>query len=214
MHSRAEAIESQFQRCSRPSRRCCCRCRAHCSFGELPFFLHLCDLPCVSCLRLDNRCMQVQGAEAALQAMVLRFGPQLMTGLPRLPELISTGLAPSQSLEHGSLDQQAAMEALQVLRVTGPLMPDELQPQVRQWLQQLELALRHECSIVRALAAKCAAALAKANPAACLPLLLRWAVPTSSLPGTSSLDHVPKRGGHGPAAMQAVGLDTSRWRIL
>ena len=163
--------------------------------------------------------MQVQGAEAALQAIILRFGLQLMTGLSRLPELISAGLAPSQSPEHASLDPQAAMEALQVLRVTGPLMPAGLQPQVCQWLQQLELALRHERSIVRALAAKCAAALAKANPAAYLPLLLRWAfagagIPTSSLPGTSSSDPVLGRNGHGPAAVQTVGLDTSRWRIL
>ena len=169
MHSRTEDIESHFRRCSRPNKRGCCRCRAHCSAGELLVLLQLNALPCVFCLRLDKCYMQVQGAEAALQAMALRFGPQLMTGLPKLPELISAGLAP----EHASLNLQAAMEALQVLRVTGPLMPAELLPQVRQWLQQLELALRHERSIVRALAAKCAAALAAAKPAAYLPLLLR-----------------------------------------
>jgi hypothetical protein len=64
--------------------------------------------------RLHNSVMQPQGGEAALQAVVLRFGPQLPTAAPQVMDLIDSGLASTSPV--GVLDAQAAMASLQALR--------------------------------------------------------------------------------------------------
>jgi hypothetical protein len=120
---------------------------------------------------IRRRRLRLQGGEAALQAVVHRFGPQLATVAPRVLELINSGLT---TPVEGVLDAQGAMASLQALRVAGPVMPAEMEPDMLRWLHLVvQHCLRHPRSIVRNLGAKCAAALATSRPDTLIPDILR-----------------------------------------
>jgi TATA-binding protein-associated factor len=142
-----------------------------------------------------------RGAEFALAAIGSRFGPHLFALLPALWESMAaplgadpappapegaSGMPPAAAAAHAAAaaaaaaaaDPQAAIDALQIIKVVLPNAHPSLLPQsLDALLPAVSACCTHPHGAVREAAARCAAALAAAAPAAALPPLLRLLLP-------------------------------------
>ena len=112
----------------------------------------------------------LQGGEEALCAVVRLYRGEVLSIVPKIQDLIESGL----TADHSSpTETQAILDSLQCLRVAGPVMDHALDAKLGVWLTQLHNGLAHARSIVRTQAAKCAAALVGSRPEILMNELVR-----------------------------------------
>ena len=119
----------------------------------------------------------LQGATSFLQSLAQTCGTALFNRLPILHKLmLEPLLVPTQQDSASAvpaLDAKAASDALYILQITGTAVARELVPQILQALPAVVRCFGHPSIELRRVAISCAVALADAQHAAVLPLLLR-----------------------------------------
>ena len=121
-----------------------------------------------------RRSYLLQAGEEALQAVVRRFGKAVLTEAPKFKELIEGGY---RLTVLSSPPSQTVLESLECLRVAGPVMEPELNPQLEEWLRQTLVFLGSEDSAIRLAAARSAVAVVRSRAEVLMNPFMRYALP-------------------------------------
>ena len=124
--------------------------------------------------RLLHQCCEalqpLQGATTFLQSLASTFGAALFTKLPLVKQLM---LQPLLSPQPDTSGAKQATDALQILRVIGPEVHQQLFPEVLQALPAVVLGCGHAQHQARHMSVICAVELAATHTELVLPVLLR-----------------------------------------
>ena len=115
----------------------------------------------------------LQGGEQALQAIVRKFGKVVLTEAPKIKELIEGGHKIASLSATGS---QTVLESLECLRVAGPVMEPELNPQLKDWLRHALKFLVANDSTIRLAAARSAVAVVRSRTEVLMNLFMECAL--------------------------------------
>ena len=116
----------------------------------------------------------LKGGEEALQAVVRRFAKDVLAEAPKVRDLIEGALNSKTSTE---TDSRATVESLECLRVAGPVMEPELNPELQSWLTRAFGYLNADDSSIRLAAARSVVAVVRSRPETLMNDFTRCALP-------------------------------------
>ena len=125
--------------------------------------------------RVDEAWVCLQGASFFLQSLAKTFGAELMTQLPVVKQVMLQPLtAPPPAIP----DPKQATDSLHILQIIGPVVHEQLLPEVLQVIPAVVHACAHAEQEVRQRSVCCAVQLAGAHCDLVPPALLRSALHT------------------------------------
>ena len=114
---------------------------------------------------------RLQGASTFLQSLASSFGAALFTQLPIVKQLM---LQPLLAPQPGNLEAKQATDALQILKIIGPVVHQQLIAEVLQALPPVVHSCGHAQHQVRHMSVICAVELATTHTELVLPVMLRY----------------------------------------